>query len=649
MSGLRGVVRQALRSLFAATASLFAFCGLANAGTFPVNICGASARDPSDGLSWSATSPLVATAGCPYNGPGLELYSPGQRTSTHNATAAFKVTAPSGVSIYGIHVQQAYSHGIGSGGWWGEFYWNGGPGPAGSSGPLNDGQFNTGGCCSQTNLQSSSIGWFIACNQPTCTTGKGGADRGMTELDLVAQEDRAPTILATGADNLWYQPGWVRGTWHASFTATDPSGVCGATVVFGNLPVINTPTPDTSPNRHTWKQCPDQTVPAAVDTTASDGSLGRGAGAMSLQLAATNTASVTAIAKKAVEVDNTTPTIALSGPTDAPSTAGTQYVAATAAGSPSGIADILCTVDGGPLQRFPGAGARVPVGGIGEHAANCHAENNAVDPAGIHGRSPAASWSLKIGQPTVVGIAVDKLLHLRCHRTRRRVRAHGRIRTVKVMVCRPRKVARRLSRVVPFGHRSTVSGWLGTSSGVAIPGRTVHVLAAPDSGSDRFAQAAAATTTANGTWGVQLPPGPSRIVEAVYDGDASTEGASSGQVHLVVPARVRLLSISPRRVAWGGTIRIVGQLEGGYLPPGGALVRLRLGQGGGYSTYGVQTHVTGSGRFSTTYTFGVGDPQVHVRYWFQIGSLPQGDFPYAPALSHRSYVIVGGHPGTAHP
>ena len=33
----------------------------------------------------------------------------------------------------------------------------------------------------------------------------------------------------------------------------------------------------------------------------------------------------------------------------------------------------------------------------------------------------------------------------------------------------------------------------------------------------------------------------------------------------------------PPAVPWGGTVRIVGELDGGYLPPGGALVRLRIG------------------------------------------------------------------------
>ncbi len=91
-------------------------------------------------------------------------------------------------------------------------------------------------------------------------------------------------------------------------------------------------------------------------------------------------------------------------------------------------------------------------------------------------------------------------------------------------------------------------------------------------------------------------------------------------------------------------MRIVGQLVGGYLPPGGALVRLRIGYRSSYTTYGVQEHVTGSGRFSTTYTFRLGDPSVRRSYWFHIGSLPMGDYPWAPSDSGKRSVLVGGHP-----
>ncbi len=64
------------------------------------------------------------------------------------------------------------SEGIGANGWWGEFYWNGGPGPAGRSGPINDAQYNSTGCCSATNLESQTVGWFIACNRSSCSTGE---------------------------------------------------------------------------------------------------------------------------------------------------------------------------------------------------------------------------------------------------------------------------------------------------------------------------------------------------------------------------------------------------------------------------------------------------------------------------------------------
>ena len=52
------------------------------------------------------------------------------------------------------------------------------------------------------------------------------------------------------------------------------------------------------------------------------------------------------------------------------------------------------------------------------------------------------------------------------------------------------------------------------------------------------------------------------------------------------------------RVAWGGTVKLTGRLEGGYLPPGGALVRLRIGLGRSFITYGVHEHVGGGGRFT---------------------------------------------------
>ena len=61
-------------------------------------------------------------------------------------------------------------------------------------------------------------------------------------------------------------------------------------------------------------------------------------------------------------------------------------------------------------------------------------------------------------------------------------------------------------------------------------------------------------------------------------------------------------------------------------------------------TYGVHDHVGGNGRFATTYTFGQGLASVHRAYWFEVASLPTGDYPFAPAKSRRLTVRVGGQP-----
>jgi hypothetical protein len=230
------------------------------------------------------------------------------------------------------------------------------------------------------------------------------------------------------------------------------------------------------------------------------------------------------------------------------------------------------------------------------------------------------------------------------HRHGKKVRVK-RSRVVRVVV-EPRTVFK-TSRRVRHGQGSTVSGWLGTATGVALGGQTVDVLTAADNGRENFHVAAVTTTAANGGWSARLPAGPSRLVEAGYPGAASTEAAISAPAHLIVPAKVQLLGVSPRRVPWGGTVHLIGQLKGGYLPRGGALVRLRIGLGNSDTTYGVREHVTGNGRFRTDYTFGAGDPAVRRSFWFQIASLPMGNYPYAPASSERLTVLVGGHPPPA--
>jgi hypothetical protein len=336
-------------------------------------------------------------------------------------------------------------------------------------------------------------------------------------------------------------------------------------------------------------------------------------------------------------------------------------VTATAGASPSGIADIVCSVDNGQvIATYAGAGARVPVSGLGEHQVSCTAYNNAVDSNGVHGVSQTQTRLIKIGAPTALAITVSRLPRMRCSNVaagqvkcelkRRRVRVlarvpvkrHGKVvyRTrveYRNVVVEPGKV----TKLVPHGHTTTVSGWLGLADGTALPGNTVEVLTAPDNGLGKFTPAAQAITGANGTWTASLPAGPSRLIEATYAGNATTQQSTSGQATLLVPAKVDLKSVTPRRVAWGHTITIRGRLLGGYLPNAGINVRLRIGIANANTTFGVKEHVSGSGNFTATYMFGPGNPSIHRTYWFQIASLPAGDYPYTPAASNRIYVQVG--------
>jgi hypothetical protein len=609
---------------------------------------------------------------CPL-GP-LELSTVGASIK-QGVGALWQTVAPPGLLISGVHVDLAsnYVNDGTAGQYGGDFYWTGG------SSNIVPGETSAG----FPGLSSPDFGFLLVCGKPTCD--QGGAFISAYEIALDVSETSGPAL--SSFSGLWQAMGWVRGTWPLAFSGDSPSGMCSLEAEFAGQPLPGTVA---SPDESEWHECSTAPIDDPVSTVAYP------QGPDSLQVGGTDAAGAPASLTKTIYVDNQTPTIALSGPADAPATAGTQYLTATATAGPSGVAGMSCSVDGAPSQWYPTATTQIPVSGIGEHQVRCYSVNNAVDATGARGTSIAQTFSMKIGTPTVAAVAFSTLVDkLKCHSSVQRVRiparwvtvrVHGqavRVREparrvrVRITKCHARTARRRIAvwatvrrhghevhilehktvrvllephvvnktkRIVGYGRTTTVDGWLGTTSGIALGGQTVDVMTAPNDGQGDFQLAAVVTSAPNGGWSAQLPPGPSRLVEASYAGSATTEAAVSAPVSVAVPAKVELLRVSPRRVSWGGTVRLVGQLEGGYLPAGGALVRLRIGLGSAMTTYGVQTHVSGGGRFSTRYTFGEGDPSFHRTYWFELATLPIGDYPYAPARSRRVYVTVGGNP-----
>jgi hypothetical protein len=456
--------------------------------------------------------------------------------------------------------------------------------------------------------------------------------------NLVVAEAQQPSLsLASGT--LGAGSEWVRGSWPLSIAGDAPSGLCSISATVAGLGVGSTTSPQDTTK---WRQCSATAVAATVDTMRfSDGADPFIATATS---AAGNTATVT----KTLDVDNSVPTVTLSGPADVPSGTEAAQMTATAAAGPSGVAGISCNVDGS-TENFPVAGApttataTVDLSGIGAHSVSCLATNTAQDADGQATSSPVASRGMLIRRRTAASASFAKVLDRRvCRTVREKVRVpagwhtirwhHHKIRAKlpahtarrNVRLCRERLEHRRIVvyrtvrrrhhrvrvkrhrtvrvpvaphvihkgvRTVGFGHATHLSGQLVTNRGRAIAHATVTIMAAPRNGNGDFHPLTSATTNRDGVWHAKIRRGPGRVLEAVYAGSATTEPAISDQVRTIVHARVKLGQIRPQRVPWHGRITLRGRLPGGHFPHRGINVRLEYGIGRQHTTYAVRQHV----------------------------------------------------------
>jgi hypothetical protein len=653
------------------------------AGTYTVN------ADPALGTGCDLFSPNGGLSqfeyGCdnPSYGENVQVASFGSGLPA-GSRIGYQLTAPAGISIYAAQVSLAGVDNINDGGGWGGGgYWSGGGNPwyAGATSET-DGPFN-----------SPYWGFQMICGSSSCSQGGGIA---VNDVQLVAVENQGPNLTAVGSNNLWYQTGrYVWNTpndpWPITLEATDPSGVCSMSAAVNAQSLLG---PAATPNTAEWQQCPDPTWTPGAGASVNTRDYVPGAGALSLQLSATNAAGVKSAVSENLGVDNDPVQLSLSGPTTASTAAGTQYVTATASAGPSGVA-IGCSVDGAPEQWQPASSEQIPVAGAGQHVISCRAHNGAINPEGQYAYSATQSWGLDIGQPTVSVVGFSKIVNqLRCRRVRERVkipahlvtvrrhhklvriRVRARTRVERVERCHPRIVwrrqrvwvkvrrhgklvsVRRTKRVratllphtvmqtkkrVGYGRASAVSGWLGTAGGVAIGGVPVEILAAADNGRGQFTPAATATTAADGSWTARLGPGPSQLVEASYAGSSTLLPATSTAVQTIVPAKVKI-KISPRIVPWGSKIRITGRVLGGYVPTNSNLLRLNVGIGRIGQLEGLP-RIQRNGRFVIVWKFDAGHGVLHP--WFSVGTLAESVFPYAPGTSKRLVVTVGERTPTA--
>ena len=237
------------------------------------------------------------------------------------------MNAPAGLELLGATADQIASVGVNDGGdWGGGFYW------AGGGVATNDQTDQNPNVGMVFPAPSSYWGLQMVCGKATCSANALLAVQAVT---LYVRETTPPNFAATG---LWQASGWIRGSWPFFAWSDSPSGVCAISTTLNGLPIASTSSPsDTS---YVFHQCAAPAINQTVDTSRY------GNGALPLVLTSSDAAGVPASTSATIDVDNLQPTVSLSGPADAPSTAGTQYVTATASAGPSGVDGISCSVDG---------------------------------------------------------------------------------------------------------------------------------------------------------------------------------------------------------------------------------------------------------------------------------------------------------------
>src|SRR5581483_3744078 len=266
---------------------------------------------------------------------------------------------------------------------------------------------------------SGGFGFFLVCGLSTCDQTDSFIHVYGVSLDV---RETTPPVLYPGVSDLshfvspsselWNAAGWVRGEWTVGATGDSPSGICSLSGSLAGQPLAGASA--TGDDLTEWHQCGGAALDDPVNTAAYPD------GADPLVLMGTYAAAAsTGPYTKTVEIDNEQPTVSFSGPADAPWTAGTQYVTATAGAGPSGVLGMACKVDNGSPQWAATSSMRMAISGVGTHSVSCFSASDATDQNGVYGTSPLESYSIRIGYPGLATVAFSKIVDkLRCHRER---------------------------------------------------------------------------------------------------------------------------------------------------------------------------------------------------------------------------------------
>ena len=201
--------------------------------------------------------------------------------------------------------------------------------------------------------------------------------------------------------------------------------------------------------------------------------------------------------------------------------------------------------------------------------------------------------------------------------------------------------ARPASRTVPFGHGVRFSGRLQGPAGTELGGLEAAVEETFAPGAEPRRRTTLVRTAPDGTFTLQLAPGPSRDVTAFFAGNRTLTRASARSVHLGVLAAARLrVSAATARVG-GAPIVFSGSVDRtGVAGSGNGLpVELQFRYAGADWSEFRTVEADAHGRFRYAYRFSDDDSR-GVRFQFRAYVNGREGWPYEPGAS-RPVSVTG--------
>jgi hypothetical protein len=231
------------------------------------------------------------------------------------------------------------------------------------------------------------------------------------------------------------------------------------------------------------------------------------------------------------------------------------------------------------------------------------------------------------------GFGGRRLVWHRCNRNARGRRCHRQ--TISSFDSRP------AARAIPFGHGLQFGGRLLDLSGGPLGGEEITVTETFAPGSQPPRRTTTVRSGPDGSFSLQLAPGPSRDVSAAFAGTRTLTRATGRSVHLEVLASVRLRASAHLARVGGAPIVFSGSVgQTGTAPSEEGLpVELQFRYPGaewsGFRTIQTDAH----GRFRYAYRFSDDDSR-GIRFQFRAYAKGREGWPYEPAFS-RPLAVTG--------